>query len=162
VREIGLFYQRIRDKPVEQQQYEIETRMHRVSSCVHLHRACQEMERCLRMYVYMNHIQSINHTSAMISHLIYNKFFSASDDVYVILQRWVQHDHLSSKNSLLSAGILQWAGSGFTEFCQMVNVHLRGLHPAEIMLMNDDGSTSGASHLLNLALSREMFEDFDA
>jgi len=114
------------------------------------------------MYVYMNHIQSIHHTSTLITHLIRNKFFSASDDVYVIFQMWMQHDHLSSENSLLSAGILQWAGSGFTEFCQMVSVHLRGLHPAEIMLLNDDGSTSDASHLLNLGLSREMFEDFDA
>lgn len=162
LREIGLFYQRIRDMPVAQQRYQIETRMHRVSSCVHLHRACAEMERCLRMYVYMNHIQSTSHTAALISHLIQNKFFSASDDVYVIFQKWMQHDHLASENSLLSAGILQWAGSGFAEFCQMVNVHLRGLHPAEIMLLHDDGTTSDASHLLDLGLSHEMFEDFDA
>jgi len=156
-----MIYDKIRDRSVAQQQ-QVLMSVSRVShSLAILHHGCSEMERCLRMYVYLNHLKSADHTARLLAILVTEGVFSARDDVCSLFRAWLcNHTGLASEDSAVSSAVIRWGGHNLALFCTRCNAYLREHQEVvhEIVLIDqDDGCASDASHLLDPLLFEEYF-----
>jgi len=146
----GLLYERIRDKTLELQDTYIERTKHLIPNCMRLHKACAEMEKTMRTYVFLNHIQGSDHTRTLVAHLMQTGIFSESDDVWSVFQDWVKQKALGNRSSQISAAILNWGGDPFVKFSH--NAQIDGI----IVLDDDD---LDASYLLDPVCFADIFEN---
>jgi hypothetical protein len=160
-----MIYDKVRSRDASQQQLVVAA-VNRVTKSlkvfVKLYRACAEMERCLRLYVYLNHLQSPSNTVALLAHIVRDSNAPARDDMYCQFRQWVCNaDGLSSQDCMMSAAVLAWGGRDLADFCTRSCVYLREQQPPvhEILLVNMDGTLGDASDVLDPLLFQEIFAE---
>jgi len=158
-----IIYDRIRGKTAVEQQ-KILAAIGRVKkSFVKLHCGSCEMEKCLRMYVYLRHLQDPEYTARLMSHLVSERVFSVREDACVLFASWLcRKRSLAGQDSCLSSAIIEWGGQDLADFCLRSNSYLRGLQPVvnEIVMTEfDDALLNDASSLLHPFLYKEFFDE---
>ena len=118
----GMLYERIHDKTSELQEAYIHEARHCIPNCMRLHKACAEMEKMLRTYLFLHHTQGPDHTRTLVAHLMQTGIFSESDDVWCVFQSWVTQKALGIRSSQISAAILNWAGASFVRFAYSAQI----------------------------------------
>jgi len=146
----GLLYERMHDQTPELQEVYIERTKHLIPNCMRLHKACAEMEKVLRTYVFLNHIQGPNHTRTLVVHLMQTGIFSENDDVWSVFQDWVTQKALGIRSNEISAAILNWAGTLFVRFSH--NSQVDGV------IVPDDDDVD-ASYLLDPFCFADIFDN---
>jgi len=158
-----MIYDRIRGKTTVEQQKIIAAISRVKKSFVKLHRGSCEMERCLRMYVYLRHLQDPECTARLMSHLVSQHVFSVRDDGCVSFASWLcRKRSLAGQDSCVSSAIIEWGGQDFADFCLRSNSYLRGLQPMvhEIVVCEfDDAFLNDTSTLLDPLLYKEIFDE---
>jgi len=125
-----MIYEKIHDKSVAQQQQVLVSVSRVTNYLVNLHHACSEMERFLRMYVYLHHLQSSNDTARLLELFVQGGFFSPRDGVCSLFRVWLcNHKGLASQDSAVSSAVIQWGGRNLALFCTRCNVYLREHQP---------------------------------
>jgi len=160
-----MIYDKVRTRSSSQQQVVIAA-VNRVTKSVkvfvQMYRACSEMERCLRLYVYLNHLRSPSNTFALLSHIAQNSHAPPRDDMCRVFRQWLCNmDGLCSQDCMMSAAVLTWGGRDLANFCLRSSVYLREQQPPvhEILLLNDDGTFGDASDLLDPLLFQDVFAE---
>jgi len=160
-----MIYDKVRSRDLLQQQGVIAA-VNRVTKSVkvfvQMYRACSEMERCLHMYVYLNHLRSPSNTLALLAHIAQNGNAPAREDICRLFRRWLCNlDGLCSQDCMISAAVLTWGGRDLANFCLRSCVFLREQQPPvhEILLANMDGTLGDASDFLDPLLFQEIFAE---
>ena len=160
-----VIFDKVRCRDASQQQLVVAA-VNRVTKSVkvfvQMHCACSEMERCLRLYVYLNHLQSPSNTVKLLAHIVREGSGLAGDDMCRLFRRWLcNFDGLCSRDCMMSAAVITWGGRDLANFCILSSVYLREQQPPvhEMFLVNTDGTLGDASHLLDPLLFHEVFAE---
>jgi len=103
-------------KSGEEQDWGIAERMSEIPNCLAIRKACKELQKCLRMYVFLFHIQGAKNTGLLLQHLVDKNVFSVDDSIWKNFQSWVVHGSNNPQSREISAGIIQWAKADFVQF----------------------------------------------
>jgi len=130
---------------------------------VKLHRGSCEMEKCLRMYVYLCHLQDPEYVARLLSHLTLTHVFCVQDDARILFASWIcRKRSLAERDSILSSAIIKFGGQDLADFCLRSNSYLRELQPVvhEIVVTEfDDDVAEHTSYLLDPDLFKEVFDE---
>ena len=103
-------------KSSEEQDWGIAQRMQEIPNCLAIRNACKELQKCLRMYVFLFHIGGEKNTGLLLQHLVDKNVFSVDDSIWKTFQSWVVNGCNNPQSREISAGIIQWGWADFVEF----------------------------------------------
>jgi len=103
-------------KSKEEQDAGIAARLHQIPNCLAIRNACKELQKCLRMYVFLFRMKGEQNTGLLLEHLANKNVFSVDDSIWKTFQSWVVHGSNNSQSREISAGIIQWGGADFVDF----------------------------------------------
>ena len=162
---VCMICEQIRSEPLCKQKQIVAAVSRANLSFAKLHHGACEMERCLRMYVYLRYLQDTDLISGLFVHLTQAGVFSAQDNARSVFAMWLcRKRYLAGRDSQLSAGIIEWGGSDLAAFCLRSNAYLRGLQPpsAEIEMMPfEDGTTLDFAETLDPLVFREICSEYE-